>query len=227
MSIAGIGNYTLTASDNSLTTAVSSGFYIGSTAYVNFNAGASTFTSQFSLNSAGVPGGTSLTWGAAYGVKDQSGGTAGGGVSFSGGGADQTAIYTPTTFNLSDGRVHTVSVFTTAPAGTGSGDKLPQLGFITTNTSGFNANFTFISTRILGNKTVEFQSNNGGSGATSADNTAMTGTVNTGDWLQLVFTTVEIASGSFQGAFSVLDYGPTGVSAPTTVLAPLPTALPA
>ncbi len=217
LSIANDGNYTLTATDASLTSAVSSGFYIGPTAYVNFNAGASTFTSQFSLNSSGGPAGTNLTWGSTSGLDDQTGGTAGGGVA-STSTTDQTAIYMPTTFNLSDGLIHTVSLFATVPGGTGSGDKLPQIGFISASTSGFNANFTFISARILGNNTVEFQSDNG-AGVSSADNTAITGTVNTNDWLQLIFTTQEIASGSFQGTFSVLDYGPTGVSAPRTVLA--------
>ena len=214
LAIASSGNYTLIATDGSLTSAVSNGFYIGATAFVNFNATATTFTSQFALNNQGNPAGTTnVGWGSAYGVDDQTAATAGGGVSSTGGGADQTAIYTPTTFNLSDGLIHTVSEFVTAPAGTGSGDKLLQIGFISANTSGFNSNFSFISARILGNKTVEFQSNNGGSSATSIDNTSVTGTINTGDWLQLIFTADETASGNFQGTFSVLDYGPTGVSA--------------
>ncbi len=222
LSIATAGNYTLTATDGSLSSAVSNGFYIGATAFVNFNATATTFTSQFALNNQGNPAGTTnVIWGSAYGVDDQTGATAGGGVSSTGGGADQTAIYIPTTFNLSDGLIHTVSEFVTAPAGTGSGDKLLQIGFISASTSGFNSNFSFISARILGNKTVEFQSNNGSS-SISVNNTPVIGTITTGDWLQLIFTTEETASGNFQGTFSVLDYGPTGVSVPTTVLAAVP-----
>ncbi|HKI18241.1 MAG TPA: hypothetical protein VKA15_10185, partial [Isosphaeraceae bacterium] len=61
---------------------------------------------------------------------------------------------------------------------------------------------------------------NGGT-ATSLDNTKPTGTIKTGDWLQLVFTTQETASGSFKGTFSLIDYGPTGVGTATTVLAPV------
>src|SRR4029077_9236722 len=72
----------------------------------------------------------------------------------------------------------------------------------------------------LGNDTVEFQSNNGGAAA-SIDNTRPTGTINTGDRLDLIFTTQETASGSFQGTFSLVDYGPTGVGTGTTVLAPV------
>ena len=53
------------------------------------------------------------------------------------------------------------------------------------------------------------------------DTTTATGTIANGDWLQLVFTTQETASGSFKGTFSLLDYGPTGVAVPTTVLAPV------
>ncbi len=222
LSIAGTGSYTLTATDGSLTSAVSNGFFIGTTAYVNFNSDATTFTSQFALNVSGVPGGSNLTWGAANGVKDQTGGTPGGGV-VSTSQTDQTAIYTPTTFDLSDGLIHTISEFVTAPSGTSSGDKLTQIGFVVGNTSGFNAGFSFISARILGNQTVEFQSGNGtGTTAASIDNTHVTGTITAGDWLQLVLTTQETGSGSFIGTFSLLDYGPTGVSSPTTVLAAVP-----
>ena len=222
LSIGGTGSYTLTATDGSLTSAVSNGFFIGTTAYVNFNSDATTFTSQFALNVSGVPGGSNLTWGAANGVKDQTGGTPGGGV-VSTSQTDQTAIYTLTTFDLSDGLIHTISEFVTAPSGTSSGDKLTQIGFVVGNTSGFNAGFSFISARILGNQTVEFQSGNGtGTTAASIDNTHVTGTITAGDWLQLVFTTQETGSGSFIGTFSLLDYGPTGVSSPTTVLAAVP-----
>src|SRR5262249_23841480 len=35
------------------------------------------------------------------------------------------------------------------------------------------------------------------------------------------FTTQETASGSFQGTFSLVDYGPTGMGSGTTVLAPV------
>jgi hypothetical protein len=73
---------------------------------------------------------------------------------------------------------------------------------------------------MLGNNTVEFQSANGG-GATSTHNTKPTGTIHTGDWLKLIFTTQETASGNFNGTFSLVDYGATGVGTGTTVLAPV------
>jgi len=222
LSIANTGNYTLTATDGSLTSAVSNGFSIGASSFVNFNAGATTFTSQFALNNAGTPGGTNFTWGAAYGVDDQTGATAGGGVS-STSQTDQTAIYTPTTFNLSDGQIHTISEFVTAPTVSNGTDRLLQIGFVSASTAGLNGGFSFISARVLGNRSVEAQTGNGtGTSAVSIDNTVATGTINSGDWLQLVFTTQETASGSFEGTFSLFDYGPTGVGAPTTVLAAVP-----
>ena len=133
---------------------------------------------------------------------------------------DSTAIYTPSKVNLSDGQVHTLSEYVTAVSGLGTGDKPLQLGYLSPTSTGFNAGFSFISARILGNNTVEFQYDNGGT-ATSIDNTKPTGTIAIGDWLELVFTTQETASGSFKGTFSLIDYGPTGVGVGTTVLAPV------
>jgi hypothetical protein len=217
------GTYTLAASDGSLTGATSNSFTVTGAAAinVNFNAGASTFTSNFTMFNNGGANNTSLSWGAAFGVQDQPGPAAGGGVQSSGGVAiDATAIYTPATVNLSDGQVHTMSMYTTAVSGLGSGNKPLQIGLLAPTSTGFNAGFSFISARILGNNTAEFQYDNGTSPATSTNNTRFTGTVTAGDWLDLIFTTRETASGSFTGTFSVVDYGPTGVATGTTVLAP-------
>jgi hypothetical protein len=217
------GQYTLTATDGSLTSAVSDTFAIGTTAFDNFNGAASTFTSQFATNLVGKPGGSSMTWGTFAGIDDQAGSTAGGGIIATSG--DENAIYTKGTFNISDGAVHTVSEFltwTTTGTSYTSGDRLLQIGFVTSSTGAFNAGLSFISARILGNRHVEFQSGNGsGTSAISKNNTAPTGTIASGDWLELVFTTQETASGSFQGTFSLLDYGPTGLGVPTLVLAPV------
>jgi hypothetical protein len=214
------GTYTLTASDGSLPTTVSNTFTIGATAFDNFNGAATTFTSKFATNLAGTAGGTALNWNATAGINDQTGGAAGGGIVATP--ADETAVYQPTAFNLSDGAVHTVSEFLTAPTGFAAGDRLLQIGFLTSPSAGFNAGFSFISARIYATHNVEFQSGNGaGTSAVSIDNTAPTGTINANDWLQLVFTTQESASGSFKGTFSLLDYGPTGVAVPTLVLAPV------
>ncbi len=219
LAVANNGTYTLTASDGTLAAVVSNTFTIGATAFVNFNSGASSFTTPFATNLAGVAGGTALTWSATAGIDDQAGSAAGGGII--GTATDETAVYTPTTFNLSDGAVHTVSEFVTAPVRP-AGDRTLQIGFLTSRTAGFNAGFSFISARVYGNHQVEFQSGNGaGTSAVALDTTTPTGTITTGDWLQLVFTTQETASGSFHGTFSLLDYGPTGTAAPTLVLAPV------
>ena len=93
--------------------------------------------------------------------------------------------------------------------GNDTNDKILQLGFITTTTSAFNATYSLISARIYGNNTVEFQSNNERQRRVRRHRSRL-GNINTGDWLQLIFTTQETASGSFTGTFSVLDYGPTG-----------------
>ena len=219
LAVANNGTFTLTASDGTLTTAVSNTFTIGATAFDNFNSGASSFTTPFATNLAGVAGGTALNWSATAGIGDQAGGAAGGGIV--GTSTDETAVYTSTTFNLSDGAVHTISEFVTAPV-RAAGDRTLQLGFLTARTAGFNGGFSFISARVYGDHRVEFQSGNGsGTAAVSTNTTAATGTIATGDWLQLVFTTRETASGSFTGTFSLLDYGPTGTAAPTLVLAPV------
>jgi hypothetical protein len=218
------GSYTLTASDGTLTGATSNSFTIsaGTSVYNDFNTAATDFSSNFTVINNGGANNTSLTWGAAFGINDQTGGTAGGGVQTTASVAiDATAVYVPSKVNLSDGQVHTISEYVTAASGLSSGNKPLQLGFLAPNSTGFNAGFSFISARILGNNTVEFQYDNGTSPATSIDNTTPTGTINTGDWLDLIFTTQETASGSFQGTFSLIDYGPTGIGAGTTVLAPV------
>ncbi len=189
--------------------------------YVDFDSGASSFTSNFTVYNNGGANNTSLAWGGAFGVNDQTGGTAGGGVQSSGSVAiDTTAVYTPSKVNLSDGLVHTLSEYVSAVTGLGTGDKSLQLGYLSPTSTGFNTGFSFISARILGNDTVEFQSANG-AGAVSTNNTAPTGTISAGDWLDLIFTAQETASGSFKGTFSLVDYGPTGIGPGTTVLAPV------
>src|SRR5262249_42987923 len=101
-------------------------------------------------------------------------------------------------------------------------DRRLQIGFLPSQPAGFNGGFSFLSARVYGDHRVEFQSGNGaGTTAVALNTTAATGTIATGDWLQLVFTTREAASGSFTGTFSLLDYGPSGTAAPALVLAPV------
>src|SRR5262249_42990006 len=132
-----------------------------------------------------------------------------------------TAAHRPPTFNPPAGAVPTASEFVTAAA-RAAGDRTLQIGFLTSQTAGFNGGFSFISARVYGDHRVEFQSGNGaGTSAVALNTTTPTGTIAAGDWLQLVFTTQESASGSFHGTFSLLDYGPTGTQAPRLVLAPV------
>jgi hypothetical protein len=217
------GSYTLAASDGSLTGATSNRFTVsaGTSVYLDFNTAATDFTSNFRVVNNGGANGTSLAWGAAFGVQDQPGPAAGGGVQSSGSVAiDSTAIYTPSRVNLADGNVHTMSEYVTAVTGLGTGDKPLQIGYLAPTSVGFNAGNNFISARILGNDSVEFQSANGGTAA-SSHNTTPTGTIHAGDWLDLIFTAKETVSGSFQGTFSLVDYGPAGVGPGTTVVAPV------
>jgi hypothetical protein len=217
------GTYTLTASDGNLASTTSNAFTITSrpSISITFNTAATDFTSNFTVYNNGGFDANRLAWGAVLGVQDQLASAAGGGVQSTGGVAiDLTAVYVPATIDLSDGRVHTMSEYVTAVSGLGTGDKSLQIGFLAPASTGFNGGFSFISARILGNNTVEFQSANGGS-ATPINNTRPTGTINTGDWLRLYFTTQETASGSFKGTFSLINYGPTGVGPGTTVLAPV------
>src|SRR4029077_12558517 len=124
---------------------------------------------------------TSLAWGATFGIQDQPGPSAGGGVQSSGGVAiDTTAVYTASKVHLADGQVHTLSEYVTAVSGLGTGDKPLQIGYLAPTSTGFNTGFSFISARILGNNTVEFQYANGGT-ATSTLNTKPTGTITAGD----------------------------------------------
>src|SRR5262249_38126763 len=89
------GSYTLAASDGSLTGATSNAFTISATTSisVDFNSGASSFTSNFKVYNNGGANNTSLAWGTNFGVQDQPGPAAGGGVQSSGGVAvDSTAV---------------------------------------------------------------------------------------------------------------------------------------
>src|SRR5262249_10133979 len=153
------GTYTLAASDGSLAGATSNSFTVaaGTSVYDDFNAAATDFTSLFTVTNNGGANGTSLAWGAGLGVQDQPGPAAGGVQSSGAVAIDSTATYTPSKVNLADGQVHTLSEYVTAVAGLGTGDKPLQLGFLAPTSVGFNAGNSFISARILGNNTVEFQ----------------------------------------------------------------------
>jgi hypothetical protein len=217
------GTYTLTASAASpITSATSTTFsvYTPLSLNLNFNPSSSTFTNNFTVANASSGANATIAWGSTLGVNDQSGGAAGGGVQSTDNNStiDWTMDYTPpapnpSTVNLSDGLVHTISEFynVSTYTGIGSGDKPLQLGFLAPGFTEFNANNAFVSARVLGNKTVEFQSDNGaGQGAVSNYNTTPTGTINAGDWVQLIFNTRETASGSFTGTFEEIDYVRTG-----------------
>jgi hypothetical protein len=222
--ISATGTYTLTATDGTLTQATSNQFSVGAgtSLYNDFDAGSADFSSNFTVYPNGSGSSSSLGWAAGSGVQDQPGPAAGGGVaSVANQGMDVTAVYMPSQVNLSDGAVHTISAFMTAPTtNLGSGNKPLQLGFLAPGSTGFNSGFNFISARILGNNSTEFQWANGGS-AVSTNTTAPTGTIAGNDWLDLIFTAQETASGSFQGTFTVIDFGQSGFGPGVTVLGPV------
>jgi hypothetical protein len=242
ISIAASGSYTLSAADASLIGVTSNPFQIGTAASLDFNTAATDtqFASNFTVTDQGGGNGptgndTLMTWGAAAGIDDQDNTTAGGGITFTATGSyDTTGVFNKgLSFNLSDEATHTISQFVTYPSYLGTGDKPLQIGFLAPPVAGAtNANLnggeTFVSARIFGDSggastpAAEFQSGNGvGTSAASIDTTNFTGAVAAGDWLQLVFTTRETASGSFTGTFAVVDYGSTGVGVGRTVLAPV------
>jgi autotransporter-associated beta strand protein len=187
----------------------------------NFNSGASSFIPTFAQNIRGVADDEYFYWGATAGIQDQ-GGAAGGGVlaSLASPPNEQSAIYQPATFNLSDGAVHTVSMFVTAASVSNDTDRTLNIGFITSPTGGFDDDFSYLSVRLLANHQAQFGFCNG-SGTNIQDTTTPTGTIATNDWLQLVFTAQEVASGSFTCTYSLLDYGQTGLGVPAVVLAPV------
>jgi hypothetical protein len=203
-------------------------FNISASIYVNFNNGASTFTNgnstaPFNLNYQTGNAGSNLgfSWAGTAGVDDGDLLTPLGGLTVAGGHAsDESAVYTPTSVSLADDAVHTASIFVTAAAGLGAGDR-NQLGFVNSPTGAFNNNFSFISARIYGNDTVQFQDGNGGASTTIGPVVTPTGIITPGDWLQLIFTAQETAPGSFTVTMSLEDYGQSGVGIPTLVLAPV------
>jgi len=93
--------------------------------------------------------------GCTFGVNDQAGGTAGGGVQTSSSVAiDSTRGLHAVHVNLADGLAHTMSEYVTAVSGLGTGNKPLQIGFLSPTSTGFNTGFSFISARILGNNSV-------------------------------------------------------------------------
>ena len=207
---------------------------------VSFNTGATdSFNANFihtqsNLNVGNV---TSDTFGysSTAGIADQPGGVNGGGVvaptstnpSLP---MDATAIYAPggtaATFNVNDGNVHTISMMIREGPGSGGTtvSKPLQIGFLAPSSTNLNLGAPFISARIFGNNQIDFQSSTGNTTGVAGTDQLVTGPVSgiqTNDWLQLIFTAQQLSPGTYGGAFSLLDYGPTGLGTPTVLLAPL------
>jgi hypothetical protein len=196
---------------------------------VNFNGGATDYTNNFSQNHDGTPQ-TNFVFGAAAGVKDQPGPSAGGGLTVTGPGVDDTSVYNQMKWTLSDGQVHTVSTMVTAVSGLGSGDKAIQLGFLSGPNSSFNGEdppnntfpnlqpTAFLSARLLGNNHIEFQTKASPGGAAAAGNATPTGTINVGDFLRVTLSAQETntATGAFALGYTLEDLGPDGTAAPVT-----------
>ncbi len=224
LAISNNGTYSLTATDASLASTGSNSFSIGATTFVNFNDGATDFTSEFSTSVNF--GAASMNWNATAGIDDRTNSAPGGGVKIAGGNvSDETAVYNPATFNLSDGNAHTVSLFLTAAANLSASDR-NQIGFVVGSNGEFNANYLFVSACIFSNDSIQFQIcyGAGQSPLTIGSPTGPTsGSIATGDWLQLVFTAQEDSQGTFTLKTSLLDYGQTGAAVPTIVVAPVST----
>jgi hypothetical protein len=195
----------------------------------NFNNGPTDYTNNFTQNHDADPR-TNIGFGATSGVQDQAGPANGGGLTATGPSIDTSVLFKNAKAQLTDGLAHSVSTFVTATPGMGSGDKQLQLGFIIGPNSSFNGEnpgdvnnpntqpTAFISARLLGDSHVEFQSKNIGSGTSTNSNLAPTGTINPGDWLKVTFTVTEtnVATGAFNWAYTLEDYGPTGLVAPAS-----------
>jgi len=196
-------------------------------ASANFNGGATDYSNNFTQEHDADPR-TNITFGAASGVQDQPGPSAGGGLTASGASIDTTVIYKNAKAALTDGTSHTVSTFVTAVSGLAAGDKHLQLGFIIGPNSSFNGEnpgdtnnpntqpTAFITARLLGDNHVEFQSKNLGTGTSQLGNLGPSGTINAGDWLKLTFTATEtsVSTGAFNLSYTLEDYGPTGTATP-------------
>jgi len=192
---------------------------------VNFNGGPTDFTNNFSQNHDGAVT-TNIVFGATSGVQDQPGPSSGGGLTATGASIDTTILYTPAKAQLTDGLTHSVSAFVTAVSGLATGDKHLQTGFIIGPNSSFNGEnpptaqpTAFISTRLLGDNHVEFQSKDIGAGTSTNTNIAPTGTINVGDWLKLTFTATEtnVGTGAFSWSYLLEDFGPSGTAAPVSM----------
>lgn len=194
---------------------------------VDFNGGATDYTDNFAENHNGAAT-SAFTWDAMAGVQDQPGPANGGGLIASGPSLESTAVYQPSTFDLTNGQQWTISEYVVDTAGLGSGDKQLQLGFINGNNNSFNGELAttgFLTARLLGNNHVELQYKDtaaGNTGTHSVGNKALASSVQAGDWLKLTLSVLETdtSAGKFNYSFSMDDYGPTGVGSAVNVLAP-------
>ena len=250
MVIDATGTYTISASAAGVTGANSNSFliYTPLSLNLNFNNASTDFTNNFTVNVAlahannGNP--NSITWGSNFGINDNTGGTVDGGIQSSNfvtvnnhttsSTIDWTMDYAPTsgpsTVNLADGQVHTLSEFynVSTYTGIGSGDKSIQLGLLGPGSTEFNSSTStvlesFISARVLGDKSVEFQSENNiaNQGAASIDNTGAVSGVAAGDWVQPSSMPSKPHPAASRAISEEIDYGPTGTAAGTVVLSPV------
>jgi len=191
---------------------------------VDFSGGATDLTNNFYQNQDNTVK-TDFKFGATSGVQG------GAGLSATGAALDGTLVYTPTKWTLTDGQTHTVSAFVTAVSGLAVGDKHLQIGFLNGANTSFNGENPpngsfpniqpqgFISARLLGDNELEFQTKAiGGGTVSSSPRVVPTGTITAGDFLKLTFSATEtnVATGVFDLAFTLEDYGPTGAGVPVT-----------
>jgi MYXO-CTERM domain-containing protein len=189
----------------------------GSPVSLDFNSDATSFTGNFLVENNGTAN-TGFTWTAGVGVQDQPGPAAGGAVVYSAN--DITASYNSSSFDLTAGTT-TESAFLKLGGAAGGTDKALQLGFMDVANRSFNgelADTAFMSFRIFGNGTVEFQSKPlaGGTGAVGLGSI----TLNQTDWLKasLILTPTNAAAGTYNYQVVIEDWGTTGTSKVSTLL---------
>lgn len=188
----------------------------GSPVSLDFNSDATSFTGNFLVENNGTAN-TGFTWTAGVGVQDQPGPAAGGAVVYSAN--DITASYNSSSFDLTAGTT-TESAFLKVGGAANGGDKVLQLGFMDIANRSFNgelADTSFMSFRILGNGTVEFQYKplSGGTAAVSLGSITPTT-----DWLKtsLILTPTNAAAGTYNYQVVIEDWGTTGTSKVSTLL---------
>jgi hypothetical protein len=179
-----------------------------------FNHDGTTFT-------PGTGAGQNFAHSPTAGVLDNTGGTAGGGLTTTNFDSQMNYVgpggqANPTTFNLATGR--TVSVMLNSAAwGTG---RVGQLGFLNQVNNSFNNdppandNVAYIAVRPYGTGQLELQTKNAVVGAGTVNTNFVAGGTSlvNGSWYKLSFTATETSPGTFSATVALDNYGTAGTA---------------